>query len=238
MAQEAADSVSFKLISGKTTTELSLPKSTTVAQLKERVHKEYGIPPEMQKIMFKGLLKDNNTLDEAGIKKASRVMVIGSRPADILAAATPAAAAGAGADVWDPSEPKKQEPWCTETQHKKILDKGKPDDAQPGISGRQIALRDDQLVLGGMMNSQGTKVRLTFKPTTRELWIGSATSTQKVPYGMIRKIESQPIAGQEEYSILAVHLGETGTNRYWLYWVPSQYVAGIKMRLLGVQALI
>ena len=29
-----------------------------------------------------------------------------------------------------------------------------------------------------------------------------------------------------------------GRSKLWLYWVPSQYVASIKMRLIGVHALI
>lgn len=59
-----------------------------------------------------------------------------------------------------------------------------------------------------------------------------------VPYGSISKIESYPIEGEEEYSILALHLGSGGTSKYWLYYVPSQYVAAIKVRIIGVMALI
>ena len=29
-----------------------------------------------------------------------------------------------------------------------------------------------------------------------------------------------------------------GRSKLWLYWVPSQYVASIKVRLIGVHALI
>ncbi|KAL0027825.1 hypothetical protein WJX77_008460 [Trebouxia sp. C0004] len=72
----------------------------------------------------------------------------------------------------------------TQTQHKKILDKGKPE--------------------GRMRN----KVRLTFKPKERQIWIGSAASTQKVYYSQIKKIESHVIEGEEEYSMVAFHLNE------------------------------
>jgi hypothetical protein len=71
-----------------------------------------------------------------------------------------------------------------------------------------------------------------------QLWIGSAASTQKVPYGTIAKIESFPIEGQEEYSMMSLQLGSSGTSKYWLYWVPSQYTAAIKMRIKGVMALL
>jgi hypothetical protein len=59
-----------------------------------------------------------------------------------------------------------------------------------------------------------------------------------VPYSTITKIESWPIAEAPGYSVLALHLGVGGASRYWLYFYPSQYVSGIKIRLLGVQALL
>ena len=54
------------------------------------------------------------------------------------------------------------------------------------------------------------KVRLTFKPELGQLWVGSAMSTQKVLYASVAKIESQPIKGQEEYSIVRLQLGASG----------------------------
>jgi len=57
-------------------------------------------------------------------------------------------------------------------------------------------------------------------------------------------IETPPIAlllllgVQPEYSILALHLGSGGCSKYWLYWCPSQYVSAIKLRVLGVLALL
>eukprot|EP00198_Chlamydomonas_reinhardtii_P004615 XP_001693951.1 predicted protein [Chlamydomonas reinhardtii] len=99
-----------------------------------------------------------------------------------------------------------------------VLAKGVPEGGLPGIAGRQV--------------------RLTFKEELQQIWIGSDTSTQKVPYGSITKIESWPVDGNEAYSILALHLGVGGTSRYWLYFYPSQYVAGLKIKILGVQSLI
>ena len=29
-----------------------------------------------------------------------------------------------------------------------------------------------------------------------------------------------------------------GKGKYWLYWFPSQYVAAIKMQIIGVTALV
>jgi hypothetical protein len=37
---------------------------------------------------------------------------------------------------------------------------------------------------------------------TQELWISSATSTQKVPFTSIRAVTSEPIKGNEDYHIV------------------------------------
>lgn len=36
------------------------------------------------------------------------------------------------------------------------------------------------------------------------------------------------------------HKGDllAGKGKYWLYWFPSQYTAAIKVRIIGVSALI
>lgn len=59
-----------------------------------------------------------------------------------------------------------------------------------------------------------------------------------VPYASVTKIDSWPIKEHPGYSVLALHLGSGGSSRYWLYFFPSQYVAGVKVRLIGVQALL
>jgi len=74
-------------------------------------------------------------------------------------------------------------------------------------------------------------VRLTFKSDSSELWIASTTSTQKLPYVGIRSITSEQIVGKEEYCIMVLNLGEN--SKYYLYFVPSQYVEAIKDTVLG-----
>ncbi len=69
-----------------------------------------------------------------------------------------------------------------------------------------------------------------------QIWLGSATSTQKLPYSSIKRIDAQPIEGQEEYSILCVQLGEAGTSRYWLYYVSINWARGVgQMSRIGHQ---
>lgn len=44
-----------------------------------------GVPEKNQKLMFKGLLRDDQTLGSAGITKGAKLMVVGSKPNDIIA---------------------------------------------------------------------------------------------------------------------------------------------------------
>lgn len=75
-----ASLVSFKLQYGKSCTEFSMPETATIAELKDKAHSLHSIPPAMQKLLIKGQLKpDSANLEEAGIKKGLRVMLIGSR---------------------------------------------------------------------------------------------------------------------------------------------------------------
>jgi len=87
--------------------------------------------------------------------------------------------------------------------------------------------------LNGMVNKGGGKVRLTFKLEADQVWIGTKERTEKVSMQSIRDIVSEPIEGHEEYHMLALQLGPTEASRYWIYWVPAQYVDAIKETILG-----
>ena len=57
-----------------------LPVSATVGDIKEKAHSLFSIPPAMQKLLIKGQIKpDTTTLQEAGVKKGLRLMLIGSK---------------------------------------------------------------------------------------------------------------------------------------------------------------
>lgn len=44
-----------------------------------------GVPDSMQKLMYKGLLQDNQTLGSIGITKGAKIMLVGSTLNDVLA---------------------------------------------------------------------------------------------------------------------------------------------------------
>lgn len=140
--QSSFPNVTFKLQFGKSCTDVSMYLSATVGDLKEQAHQLLGIPPAMQKLLIKGSLKpDATTLQDAGVKKGLRVMLIGSRcpleliyclhdgvsmphqpvfhrPQDILSAAAPTTSGL----TWDSPSLPEQDPVQTQTQHKKVLE--------------------------------------------------------------------------------------------------------------------
>ena len=66
-----------------------------------------------------------------------------------------------------------------------------------------------------------------------QLWLGTKERTEKLPMNSIKAVVSEPIKGQEEYHIMALQLGPTEASRYFIYWVPAQYVDAIKDAILG-----
>eukprot|EP00057_Strongylocentrotus_purpuratus_P018996 XP_011673470.1 PREDICTED: ubiquitin domain-containing protein UBFD1 [Strongylocentrotus purpuratus] len=124
-----------------------------------------------------------------------------------------------------------KEPLSKLKMHKKIIDKGKPDDAMIGIKNQHEPLPN--VPISGMLNKAGGKVRLTFKLELDQVWIGTKERTEKINMNSIKNVLSEPIEGHEDYHILAIQLGPTEASRYWIYWVPAQYAKGIKDTVLG-----
>ncbi|KAI8087827.1 WLM domain-containing protein [Gilbertella persicaria] len=59
--------------------------ASTIEQVKQYLEQESGLPPDSQKLMFKGrILKDDQaTLDQLGIKQGTKLMLTGSLPTQI-----------------------------------------------------------------------------------------------------------------------------------------------------------
>jgi hypothetical protein len=198
--------------------------SSTIAHLKTLISTTTTVAPELLKVLVKGA-KDELTLSSLGLTQGSKIIVIGTRLEEVLdQAKRPEVVVAATAN-----ESEKESDWSTTPRHLKVLEKGPPDDVMAGISGVQEPL--PPFPLFGMLSSRGAKVRLTFKLEVDELWIGTKERTEKIPMGTIRSVATQPIAGHEHYSILAVQIGPTEASRVWIYWVPSQYVNAIKQNL-------
>ena len=160
-----------------------------------------------------------------------QVMVVASKLDDILKVSqTPAEAAKIAKEEAE-AEAKAATALSREKMHKKVLEKGKPEDALPGRKSGKEPL--PSVPLTGMINKYNSKVRLTFKNDVGQLWIGTKERTQKIGYNSIKNVTSQPVEDHEEYHMVAFQLGPTEASRYWVYWVPAQYVEAIKDTILG-----
>lgn len=224
--------VEFKVVFNKKKYEICFDINKDVAALKAHLQPIIEIPPAMMKVMIKGLAKDKDTLAKLGVNKTSKVMVIGSSLSDVLQVSTVPPKSDLKKKEEDESKEAKESSESQKTkQHKKVLEKGKPEDAMPGVRGRQEPLPSTPI--SGMLNKLGAKVRLTFKHDVEQVWIGTKDRTQKLPLNSIRQVVSEPIEGHPEYHIVALQLGSTEASRYWIYWVPAQFVESIKDVVLG-----
>lgn len=154
----AAEDLSFRVTHRKEVLQVTLPASATVMDLHHKLQELTGIPQEMQKIMFKGGLKDTTkTLAESGIKNGVKMMLMGSKPEAVQALAAAGKAASIAPLVEQVQAQAEKVPMCQEAHHKKVLDKGKPADAEEGLPGTRAALPES---LKGLLSGSGSKVRV------------------------------------------------------------------------------
>ncbi|CAH1155720.1 unnamed protein product [Phaedon cochleariae] len=226
-ATDSEETIDMKVIYNKKKYDVSTKLNTTISDFKKQLQGLLGVPDSMQKLMYKGLLQDNQTISSSGIIKGSKIMLVGSTLNDVLAVSS--------VSKQDVVEMEKastsKEPLCKQKIHRKVLDKGIPEDAMPGIRNLKEGLPSTPL--SGMLNKHGGKVRLTFKLESDQLWLGTKERTEKLPMGSIKSVMSEPIEDHEEYHILGLQLGPTEASRYWIYWVPAQFVDAIKDAVLG-----
>lgn len=78
-------SVEFTIIHNKDKYNVAMPLSSTIGQLKDKLVDMIGVPSKMQKIMIKGLAKDDQTLESLNVSSSSKIMVVGAKLQDIVA---------------------------------------------------------------------------------------------------------------------------------------------------------
>uniref|UniRef100_A0A915L9X7 Ubiquitin-like domain-containing protein n=1 Tax=Romanomermis culicivorax TaxID=13658 RepID=A0A915L9X7_ROMCU len=226
---ETADSVSVTVVFGAEKYDMKVHLNETVLKFRSRVESLTGVPSNMQKLICKGLkLVEDGTLQSCKITDGSKIMLIGTRLKDIINTSDLPAVSDLKEEAVEVSS---KEPLCRQKIHVKILEKGIPEDAMPGIKGELDPL--PECPISGMLNKRGGKVRLTFKLEADQVWIGTKERTDKIPMNQIKNVISEPIEFHEEYHIMALQLGPTEQSRYFLYWVPAQYVSAIKNAIMG-----
>ncbi|XP_026499234.1 ubiquitin domain-containing protein UBFD1-like [Vanessa tameamea] len=225
---EIPEQVEFTVVFNKNKHDITFAYDATVLELKAHLERICGVPQSAQKLIIKGMARDNLTLRSSGIVKGGKVMLVGSKMDDILAVKS------APKEIQDEknNSQSNKEPLCMQKIHRKVLDKGIPPDVMPGIKGVKEPL--PPVPLSGMLNKHGGKVRLTFKPEQDQLWLGTKERTEKLAMTSIKSITSEPIKEHEEYHIMGLQLGPTEASRYWVYWVPAQYIEAIKDAVFGV----
>ncbi|XP_075978929.1 ubiquitin domain-containing protein UBFD1-like isoform X2 [Anticarsia gemmatalis] len=227
---EIPEQIEFTIVFNKAKHDITFAYDATVLDLKAHLERICGVPQSAQKLIIKGMARDNMTLRQAGVVKGGKVMLVGSKMDDILAMKS-----GPQTLEEKASSQSSKEPLCMQKIHRKVLDKGIPPDVMPGIKGVKEPL--PPVPLSGMLNKHGGKVRLTFKHEQDQLWIGTKERTEKLAMASIKSITSEPIKEHEEYHIMGLQLGPTEASRYWVYWVPAQYIEAIKDAVLGVWQL-
>lgn len=81
--------VEFTIIHNKDKYKVSSKLSSTILMLKYQLADIIGVPVSMQKIMIKGLAKDDETLLALNVSASSKIMVVGAKLKDIVAVSTP-----------------------------------------------------------------------------------------------------------------------------------------------------
>ena len=227
--------LSFRVTHRKDLHRIVIPLTATVLDLHKELERLTGIPVEMQKIMYKGGMKDKSkTLTDMGVKDGIKMMLMGSKPAEVEALAAAGKAASAEPLLQHLKETATQVPLCDEQVHKRILDKGIPADAEQGLVGTESALPG---AIKGLLDGGGSKVRLVFKASEGVMNIATSERTATYPLGAFPDATSHPITGHDGYKILGVKMGKTDASIRYFYWVPSQYVNAIIAALTGQVSL-
>jgi len=205
--------------------DIELGSENILGELRQLVFKATQVDPPLQKLMLKGILKDDQaTLASLNIKSGIKIGLIGSRLEDVMK--TTVAPVEAQTQQKEEETAAKTEPLSEQTKHKKIISQGVPEGATPGRLGRNEPLPGAPIQ--GVLNNIGQKVRLTFKTFSGELWISSTSNTQKLNFTQIQTVSSEPIKGKEEYHIMTLTLGPT--SKYYLYYVQLSIFGPLAFR--------
>ncbi|XP_071632560.1 uncharacterized protein [Temnothorax longispinosus] len=135
LQEPSTENIDFTVIYNKQKISVNFAFDGTVAELKTYLQKIISVPQAMQKVMFKGLAKDDQTLRNLGVTKGAKVMIVGSKLDDVLAVSIPTKQ-----DLIDEAVSSvSKEPLSQQKVHRKVLDKGIPEDVMPGILDRTFA---------------------------------------------------------------------------------------------------
>ncbi|VDD82641.1 unnamed protein product [Mesocestoides corti] len=223
-------SVHLTVIHNRKRYPLELSPDLTVRDLKLQLEALTNVPADMQKLIFQGILQDETTLSELKLPSSGvKIMLIGSERSATDKIRNQVAVSATPEKTEDDTSA--AENWSTTAEHRRVLTSyGKPEDAIVGFSVSEV-LPDDQTLVG-LHDKRGRALRLRFKAETHELWLATTSATHKIPLSTIQAVDHQPIVDDPGYHIMAFQLGPTIKSRFFVYWVPAQYVESIKTKAL------
>ncbi|KAL7061653.1 hypothetical protein AAHC03_0728 [Spirometra sp. Aus1] len=225
--------VSLTVVHNRHRYDLTFPINSTVLSMKERLESLTNVPADMQKLVFHGILDDSKRLSELKLPpRDAKLMLIGSERS-AAEQVRKAEQKGQPAEASPgPVNEDSDSDLSSDGEHRRVLERfGMPDDVMVGIMNSQDLLAPDE-ALSGMYDKRGQSLRLRFKPETSELWLATNSVTHKVPLATIHDVRSQPIKEHPEYHIMAFQLGPTKKSRFFVYWLPAQYVECIKTMVM------
>lgn len=82
---EIPEQVEFTVVFNKSKHDITFAYDATVLELKAHLERICGVPQSAQKLIIKGMARDNVSLRQAGVVKGGKVMLVGSKMDDILA---------------------------------------------------------------------------------------------------------------------------------------------------------
>ncbi|XP_043199260.1 ubiquitin domain-containing protein UBFD1-like [Amphibalanus amphitrite] len=85
----ASAEVTLNIVYKKQKLQVQAALDGTVETLKKQLHPLIEVPPSMQKVMIRGLARDDKTLRQLGVTSGAKVMVVGSTLNDVLSVAKP-----------------------------------------------------------------------------------------------------------------------------------------------------
>lgn len=70
--EDTQEKIDFKVIFNKKKIDVNFPLNGTIAELKDYLQEVISVPRDMQKVMIKGLAKDDQTLRDLGVTNGKR----------------------------------------------------------------------------------------------------------------------------------------------------------------------
>ena len=155
-----SDTINFKVAHGKTQINILLSNESKVQDLKNLLEQETGVPIRLQKLFFKGPLKnDEALLTSLNLRENSKLLLVGSTANEISETSNIRSLVE--------EEKKFNLPQDAFTQdQQRIIDKGPPADSIPADMFNTSIVPD---TIPGLYNHIGANVRVTIKKDIDEV---------------------------------------------------------------------